>query len=310
MKKRIQINEIEFNFSNLCQAKCFICSDFHGDGNVKLMKPEVFDIAVEQLKDVDFERIQTSGNGDALLNPFYFDYLRELRSTFPHAEIHFYSNFYLMTRRVSDLFIEEKLINEIFTRIDSLDASIFEKSTGLKLSIVLQNLEYFIKQNRRIKVNIGYSNIPSYYKLCKRVFNGLPRKNRFSEETIANIPNELERLRRHFGAIPTCGSIVINKINHSLWGERPIAKANPKTPCPKYQILNNIIWISPNGTLSACGYDDHQCDLVYGDITKEHIIDAWNSSKRKEIMDKIKNRFYKEYPCINPDFCRMYPQEL
>lgn len=310
MRKRLQVNEIEFNFSNVCLGNCFICSDFHGDGNEKFMKPEIFDIAIEQLKSIDFDKIQTSGNGDALLNPLYFDYLRELRSSFPSAEINFYSSFSSMVRRISDLFIEEKFINAIFTRIDSLDPDIFKKSTGLSLSIVLQNLEYFIKTNRRIEVNIGYSNIPSYYKLCKKIYGGLPRKSRFTETELSIIPNEIERLRRYFYNIPTCKPVVISKINQSLWGERPIAKPNSSASCPKYPILDKIIWISPNGTLSCCGYDDHQCDLVYGDITKEHIIDAWNGPKRKEIMKKIRDREIKEYPCINPDFCRMYPQEL
>jgi len=73
--------------------------------------------------------------------------------------------------------------------------------------------------------------------------------------------------------------------------------------CPKIQVIEKVIWILPNGNCTACCYDDRQDAFVVGNIHNEHLLDIFYGDKRKDIIEKIKHRFYKDYPCTNPLCC-------
>jgi hypothetical protein len=304
-----RIPEIELNFSNACTANCFICAKAHGRGNVPLMLAKVFEAVVEQLHDVDFDLIQTSGNGDCFLHPQFTHCLQELRSQFSSAKLVNYSNFALYSPEMADWILGGKLLDEQFTRIDSLDAKIFERSTGISRDLVLGNLEYWIRHNETVKLTIGYSSVPEYYRKCREVLGKPPFHGPFSEAEVAAMPDEYEMVRTYFGAIPTEREIAFYRINQSLWAERedPRTPADPSSPCPKERggILGRVAWICPNGDMSVCGYDDQQDTFIAGNVLQEHLLDIWNGEKRREWLEGIRQRRHKAYPC-NPRCCKLY----
>jgi MoaA/NifB/PqqE/SkfB family radical SAM enzyme len=303
----VRIAEIEINTTNACTGNCFICSKVHGYGNLPMMSEEVFARLVEQLVDIDFDVIQTSGNGDCWLHPHFLDWLRVLRLTFPKATICNYSNFALYDPERTDAVLAERLIDRQFTRIDSLDTDAFGRSTGLNASLVFGNLDYFIRHNNSIDLTIGYSSITQYYHKCKTILGHPPMHGPFGEGEAARMPDEYEAIRKRFGGVPNRRAPGFMRINQSLWAER----ADPRTPkdttghCPKHNLLTQIVWICPNGDVDLCGYDDTQSRFVVGNILDEPLERIWTSRRRLELLDKLMAGDRPTYPC-NPKCCRMY----
>lgn len=299
--ERLKLTEVEFNFSNLCTHDCFICSKYHGCGNVSLMNPHVFYQLIEDLKDIDFNMVQTSGNGDAFLNEHFLEYLSVIRKTFPKVRICFYSNFSIFDQEKSDRIINENLINRVYVRIDSLDPNIANRVTGRPThGQVLKNIEYFMSKNSKIEFEIMYSNIPGYYKRCWEVLGKRPIHSPFSDSEINVIPDEYAKIKKFFGNKP-----FYTRMGHSLWAERIQAKVDLETQCPKLGLFENIIWLHPNGLVGVCGYDDQQSVFIGGNAMAKSISEIWMSKERRDIINMIRDKKYREYPCIDPKCCSM-----
>jgi hypothetical protein len=301
LTKKVRISEIEINFCNACSARCYLCAQAHGRGNRPLMSGEVFDALVGQLGEIDFDVIQTSGNGDCWLHPEFFHWLRILRAKFPRATIVNYSSFLLYTPDRADGVVRERLLDRQHTRIDSLDAEIFSRSANLDARQVFAHLDYFLAQKSGIPLHIGYSSIAGYYRKCRKLLGHPPFHGPFAEEMALELPDELDAIRARFpGAI-------VEPIRHSLWAERE----DPRTPpdvhgsCPKAGLLDRIVWVCPDGSLDACGYDDTQRQFVYGNILDAPLAELWRGARRQEMLARLLARQVEHYPC-NPRCCRMY----
>ena len=306
-----RICEIELNMSNKCGAACYMCSTPHGNKNIPLMTQEVFDAIVDQLHDVDFDVIQTSGNGDGFLNPNWFDWVRRLRSTFPDAKIHFYSSFGPMTKERIDIIVKEDLLDEVYTRIDSLDPATIHKATKrLDGDQVLSNMRYFATAKRKCKFVIGYSSIPQYYRKCRKLLRKEPLLSPFEPWEVAEMRDEFGAIGGYFRKLELGGPTKIYRIRQSMWAERldPRVPSQPLYPCPKMEskILEKIMWICPNGAIDVCGYDDTQGAMAVGNLLLDHILDIWNGEKRKEMLQSIASRSRVGYPCNNPACCVMW----
>lgn len=298
-------SEIELNCSNVCCAECIICSRPHGAGNKPFMEKDVFEMLVTQLQDINFKIIQTSGNGEAFLNPHYLDYIETLKTKFPHIPRWTYNNFSLLNRERADRIVEQDLFSKIHVRIDSLHKWIFEKNSNLNQNIVFNNLKYFLSINKKIPVVILYNNINDYYNKCKKVLDKRPIRDFFTDEELKQIPREEAEIKEYFSWYSPLGTLAptVCTIGHSLWGERLKASQNIKASCPKWNVIQNVIWVSPDGSVIVCCYDDYQSKFICGNIMEEHLLDIFNGEKRKEILEGIKNRKYIDYPCVNPVCC-------
>lgn len=294
--------ELEINFSNLCMASCAICSRPHGYKNKPFMDWDVFTTLVGQLYDVDLKIIQTSGNGEAFLNPYYLDYVYVLKREFPNIPRWTYNNFSLMTKERAERIVDENLFGKVHVRIDSLEKWIFEKNSNLNQDAVFENLKYFLSINKEIPVTILYNNINDYYNKVKKVLNKRPVRDYFTDEELAKVPREEKAIKEYFQPYSKL-PITVCTIGHSLWGERVSAPRNETAPCPKWNVINNVTWVCPNGDVSVCCYDDTQNAFICGNIMQEHILGIYNGEKRKEFLEGIKARKYKDYPCVNPLAC-------
>lgn len=298
-----KIHEVELNFSNLCMAGCIFCSRYHGVGNIPLMQPETFNILVEQLKDVEIGGpIQTSGNGEVFLNLNYLDYVRTLKREFPEVDRWIYNNFSMMTEERSGAVVNEELFDRIHVRIDSLHKWIFERNSNLNFENVMRNLEYFMSINDKIHLVILYNDINIYYNRCKSVIGKRPTRDYYTDKELSKVPDEMNAIESHFRPLAK-SSISFCKINPCLWGERHQAPQDTITPCPKINVIKNVVWVVPNGDVMACCYCDRQDEMYCGNITKEHILDIFYGVKRAEWIRKIENREIIEHPCNNPRCC-------
>jgi MoaA/NifB/PqqE/SkfB family radical SAM enzyme len=265
---------------------------------------DVFNELVCQMKDVDFTMVQTSGNGEAFLNPNYLDYIRVLRKEFPEKEMWTYNNFSQWTPTRSDTIIKERLFTKVHVRIDSLIPWIFERCGNLNHATVFNNLIYFLEKNTDIPVVILYSNINDYYNRVKHVFGNdkRPSKDYFTDDELFIVPDEEKDLKEYFQKYANV-EIDICRMGHSLWGERTNKPLNTTIPCPKFDNIQYITWICPNGDVAVCMYDDTQSTHIAGNIMEEHILDIFYGAKRAEILDNIKHRRITSYPCSNPVAC-------
>lgn len=307
---KCHIPEIELNFSNVCGGNCFICAKAHGRGNSPLMSESVFEAITEQLQDVSFAVLQTSGNGDCLLHPHILDWLRCLRQMFPRVEIHTFSSMSLFDASVADAIIRGRLVDVLHTRIDSLDHDIFCRSTGLNARDIFHNLDAALDivrgMPRAPKIEIGYSSIPGYYAKCDRILGRLPFHGPFSAEEAGQLPCEYSAIARRFpGAVFT-------RINQSLWAERenPLVLPDPDGTCPKLTAIDQTCWVCPDGRIDVCGYDDGQDAFTIGNVLGDHLADIWNSAERLALIEKIRSRVLQKdrWPC-NPRCCRMHRDE-
>lgn len=301
-----RIPEIEINFSNVCGAECIMCSRAHGYGNSFFMSPEVFVVLLNQLKGVDFDMLQTSGNGEAFLNENYLNYISELRQAFPRKPIWTYNNFSMVTPERAHKIVDENLFSKIHVRVDSMRRWIFERSSNLNQNQVFTNLKYFLSINRKVPVMILYNNIVDYYLRCQQVLGQKPIRNYFTEDELSLIPDDEEQeIREYFQAFSKDVKLSSFRVRHSLWGERQGIKKNLSAPCPKFKVISNCVWVCPNGDVDVCCYDDSQRLFVAGNIMEEHLISIFHGEARAEILRKVKNREWTEYPCIDPECCKM-----
>jgi hypothetical protein len=171
-------------------------------------------------------------------------------------------------------------------------------------------MKYFAEQNRRINFTIGYSNVKKYYNLCQRIIGQDPIFNPFTREELDVVFDEYERIQRYFNRLNLIKPLKFMRINQSLWAERIQAEPDFNTKCPKLGMIKNILWICPNGDISVCGYDDRQSDLIAGNILDDSILSIWYGKKRYKILDNIKNRKYRNYPCINPNVVKCIHKEM
>lgn len=297
-----KIFEIELNFSNICGANCIICSRFHGVSNIPFMNKDVFNELIVQLKDVDFEMIQTSGNGEAFLNPNYLDYITTIKEVFPTKPRWTYNNFSLFDKERADRVVKYKLFDKVHIRIDSLEPWVFERNSNLNQNLVFENLKYFLSINKDISVVLLYNNINDYYQRCTEVIGKRPLRDAFTDAELSSVRDEERDIKDYFqrySALP----IDVCRIGHSLWGERTQAPKDIVSKCPKFNIIKNITWICPDGSVETCCYSDKQRDFVAGNIMSQHLLDIFYSKERSDLLKKIENREITEYPCINPKCC-------
>jgi hypothetical protein len=299
----IRIPEIELAFSNLCTAKCFICSRTHGGNNDPIMSWEVFQAALDRMHDIDFDTIQTGGDGDSFLNPIYFDALRELRKNFPKAKIVLYSNFALLGRSIADMLVKERLIDSLFTRVDSVVPEIFNASTGLKMEVVFKNIDYFLLVNREIKFQINYSNIKGYFDKCREVLGKRPYYWKYALEEAPE--DEFEEVKDRFSY---SGNVTFENIKRSFWAERndPDIKPERDMPCGRTHCFESVCYIWTDGDVGICGYDDGQDAMIIGNVLDQTLTEIWQGKRRRKMIDFVTGRGIKIYPCINPKACLFY----
>lgn len=297
----MKIYEVELAFANACTADCYICSKKRGCNNDVFMSPDVFNKAVSELKKIDFEIMQTGGNGDSFLHLNFLDCLRVIRKEFPRVKVSLYSNFFLLFPHVADILIGENLIDLLSTRIDSVIADIFTAATGLDTS-VFDNIDYFLSKNKKINFSINYSNIQRYRDNCRKILNKEPY---YWNEVLDTAPDdEFENVKSRFWN----GKVKFNDIKRTFWAERndPNIKPNPSAQCDRNYCFQNVLYIWPNGDVGVCGYDDEQSELIVGSVMNQNIEEIWNSQRRKNTIDDILNRRITGYPCIDPTMCKFW----
>jgi radical SAM protein with 4Fe4S-binding SPASM domain len=302
MSNKPYIKIIELHFSNRCTGTCVICSRAHGYESFPYCTPDVFRSIVDNLKHVDFSVIQLGGDGDSFLNPNFLDYVKILRTTFPDKTLTLFTNAYMLNESNSNRIIQENLLNNIETRIDTLNEILFRQSTGLDLSVVLNNLTYFMRHNHSIKNHIIYFPLFLYRECVREMLGKEPTYFDNIDESL--LKNEYLDVYRFFKPLakPNTFNFRISEI--CLWGERTDVKPRVHLCSQLNGAFKNQVYIYPNGNIGLCPYDDGQNTFILGNITRDKLNEIWTSATRLETIDNIVNyQYVGTYPCIDPVAC-------
>jgi hypothetical protein len=305
------IHTIELHYSNRCTGDCIVCSKAHGRNKEPFCSYEVVDATVENLKDIDFNWLQVGGDGDSFLNKEVFFYaLRRFRKEFPDKGICLFSNASLLTPENTDILVGEKLLDDIQTRIDSLNPILYKQSTGLKLEKVLDNIKYFFVRNDFIRFHVIYFPLYGYKDFCQGLLGKRPTHWHRIDEAL--LRNEEQDMRTFFYSLPRNEGMV-NRLGFRVsqlcfWGEREDVTPRSAVCTQLNAAFVNQTYIYPDGDIGLCPYDDGQDTFVLGNILRgDKIKDIWDSDLRKQfIKDISEGKYCGTYPCTDPVACGMY----
>ena len=305
---RVEIKTLELHVSNKCTGTCKICCKCFSPNKFKpaFATPEYFRRVIECLKDVDCHELQTSGYGDAFLNPIYLDGLRAIRNAYPSQRIVLYTSAFSLTPERTDRIIRERLLDEINVRVDTTNPQVYAWHTGMNLGQILANMEYFRKHNELIDLTIIYFPLHLYALTCRRILGKEPAF--FHEAEVAGLLRDEEKeVYAMIEAMPGPLRIRTRRSGICLWAERYDAPFDHSVPCRQLDdAFNWQMLIYPNMDCGLCPYDSGQDTLIYGNIFRESIASAWNGDARKRMIDRVRSNEIKDFPCNNRKCCSFY----
>lgn len=317
MSNKPFIHTIELHFSNKCTGDCICCSKAHGGSSPQMVSAEVVDATIRNLQHIEFNWLQLGGDGDSFLNPEFIPSLRKYRKAFPNVGLCLFSNGSMLTEDMSDVLITERLLDDIQTRIDSLNPDLYRQSTGLSLDKVLNNIQYFYLMNDFIRYHIIYFPLYAYKYLCKQMLNkDMPTHWHRIDESL--LRDEAAEVKQFFYTLPRNEKMTEAQMNFRispicLWGERediPPVFDKVCTQLPENKgCFRNQTYIYPNGNIGSCAYDDAQDTFILGNVLTSDtaLKEAWEGTKRQQFIDGVRSgRFFGTYPCTNPVACGMY----
>jgi MoaA/NifB/PqqE/SkfB family radical SAM enzyme len=308
---------IEFHISNVCTGRCVVCSKAHGGTNNPMVSDEVIDRAIDRLQEASGTwRLQLGGDGDSFLHSGFLAYCATMRRRLPGSHHCLFTSAYLLTPERSDDIIEERLLDEVQIRVDSLDPAIYRKSTGLDLETVLFNIRYFAAKNDHAHLCIIYMPLYRYRQTCRERLNKEPTYfGRVDVQSpglcLKALRNEYVEMCEYFRNTRSQFPIEVRTTGISLWAERTDC-AFSDAPCPRLPEntpgdMSRQLYIYPNGNYGLCGYDDAQCEFILGNVFDHSIREVWNGPQMQEYMNRIRNRTPDDHPacCVNPEACKM-----
>ena len=295
------LKNICLSLSTLCQANCVYCPQDRGRNlKVKNMPISLVRKITDEVRSshLEIKWIQLSENGDALMNPDFIKILRLLKERCPNAKKMLYTNFSLLNKYKAKIILEEELIHAVSGSIDSVNKDIFNKINDLNFENVMTNLKDFISVRDRLNSPVGVLaralTLHSYAESIKNNLGFFPRNISPSDvplldEDIA-IKAELERFLN-----PDKDGITNSFIFG--WNERGrfANLAGYTTPvfCPMLKRIETDAFIAPDGSWYSCCLD-HKCEIVFGNVNTASLESIFNSGKRLDFLDKLRNQKYFE----------------
>jgi len=306
--------EVNLALSNRCNAKCIWCPTTRGTKhNFDMPKETAFKILDELENWPNHIGIVHFGeNGEALYNPDFIEILRYARKKLPKTKINMLSNFGMMTKELAEVILKERLIDEFQVNIDGHDAESYYAVKKISYKSVLKNVIRYL-QIRKVwhpeqwfVVNV----VPAfeYTAAVKMLMQDSP-----DQVPDATVPfSNLAAVEQSWKKILEKYNVVIRHQSPGMWAERKTFLRNrdrikidqSKIDCPMFHRVESEAFIAPNGDWYPCCLDDNN-DIVLGNVNTQSLKEIYDSQKRHEFVEKLRNRQYEEigYPCNTVACC-------
>ncbi len=313
---------IELHFANTCTGNCVVCSKAHGHDRQHFVSGDVVTATIGRLQETGKEdyNLQLGGDGDSFLHPHFLDHVARLKRALPGCHRCLYTSAFSLTPERSNRIVRGQLINQIEVRIDSLRPTLYYQSTGMFLSVVRANLEYFARINDCTDLCLIYMPLYRYRAMCEAALGKPPTYlGRLDPALMRDEWSDVLQFAKGLNGPIAKGltgprPVAARVTGISLWAERTDCKFSDY-PCPRLpenqpgDMLRQL-YIYPDGSYGLCGYDDGQDTFLLGNVFDDSIEDVWNGDKMHDYMSQIRNRTADNHPvcCVNPRACRMWDE--
>lgn len=304
---------IELHLSNKCTGDCVVCSKAHGGARAPYMQAEVFDAILSQLRQMQFTgTVQLGGDGDAFLHPRFLDFTARLRDAVPNAHLCLYTSGFSLTSERRDRIIEERLLDEMQVRIDSLNPAVYQQSTGLDFDIVWESVFQFAAAAKDTRLCLIYFPLYLYPTYCRKILGKEPTYFRCRGLAEAQLHDEFAELKRRVGDWGVANPVEVRRTGICLWAERTDCDYSD-AKCPQLEENSTGAWgrqmyVLPDGAVMCCPYTDDQNTFILGNVLDDWMTDLWACDRKKAFADQVRNRTKSDHPapCVNPKCCLMW----
>ena len=264
----------------------------------------------------DIKNIHMSENGEGLYHRDFVEILRYIKKNLPNTEIDMLSNFGLMSKRMSRVLLEERLITSIQVNVDGHNDRAYRSVKGISFSSIMKNVKEFLEIKKELKVDMSFGiNVMPAFEYSAAVFKF------FGKNPIQHPPGEAvpfssfeltkQSLLEYLGQDLYDELFLVRHSKPGLWAERERFKTgefkiDEDLNCPLIDRVQEEMFIAPNGDYYACCLDDNN-DKVLGNLKENTVLEIWNSQERINFVNNLKmQRFDKiGYPCNTVGACQM-----
>lgn len=310
---------VGLSLSSACVAKCVWCPANRGTRIKKkfmrlpAVQKIIDEIAGNEELRTNLVRVKCGENGDALLNPDFLEILRYIRKVLPEKEIRLHTNFQHVTKEISDVIVEEFLINKIICNLDGADKAHYEAVKKIDYDNVLGNFDYFRQRRgelqREIYFEIYCLPLKMYAHQLSSALGVLPLQA--TQEQIDALDDDYHATLRML--IPRCTQLDQVFCSRVFgWAEREqFANAKidyKKHVCPflRDDQLETEAYIAPDGSWYICCWDANN-ENVFGNVLETSVAEVLYGERRKTMIQLIKDQKFGEIggPCKTVNCCDM-----
>lgn len=311
------INAVNLSITNLCTSDCVYCPKDRGDCcGVPTMSIETFDALMANLVQASdglgdpIKTFRLGENGDLFINKNAIYFFRTIRSRFPKATIELYNHFRILTPSITDILLDEKLIDAVFMNIDGLGHS-FESTKKTSFPVTMDNFLYFINKRNSLNLHIPMSirtlTLTQYTDVVYSQYGVLPA------QVTPPVPKETDGFQSVSSA---CRQLLrkgdsLKRSWPILWAEREMLKNvhvnENKYSCPMLARIKSEIFVSPEGKCYLCCLDSRQ-ELLIGDLTTTKLENILSSPQRLLYIKDLGNRRFSKTggPCRTIHCCQIH----
>lgn len=249
--------------TNACNLKCIMCRNASMKRKRGFMPTDLAQDAISQARDLGIKRVALYTTGESLLHPSFIKIVKICKKLKVYCYLT--SNGTLLNKRLSSEIIDSGL--------DSIKFSVDHSAIG----------EY---EGTRIGAN--YKRLIKNLSMLKQLRDSRRSRMKIYIGAIVMRTNEenMSQFKKFFRPYvdDICFSPLVNQggnMNTAYNELSPLQKIKScllHRPC---RLLWDRIVISWEGYLTACCLD-YEMDLVYGELTKMSMKDAWNSLKMRQ----------------------------
>ena len=314
-----QLTSLNFALSNRCNAKCIWCPTTRGIKSNFDMDTELVYKIVDEVSSKEFpyklKTIHISENGEALYHKDFVDIVRYIKRKLPDARLDMLSNFGLMSKKVAKVLTEEKIFDTIQVNIDGHDEHSYRAVKGIPFKSVMKNLKYFLEYRRDYNPELDFKiNVMPAFEYTATVYYALgenPEQVKPGQAVpFSTYDMVCQSLLDHLGSELYDSLTTIKHSKPGLWAERDKFKKLGFDPeqnlkCPMVDVLEQSIYVAPNGDYYACCLDDNN-DLVLGNLKDNTVLELWHSQDRIQFVDDLKAQSFEKigYPCNTVCACQ------
>ncbi len=245
-----------------CPADCVFCPNKKITGRPVDMPWELFTKIVDECRGKEIAEFHPFINGEPLASPYIEDALDYIYRNIPEADVHIYTNGYLLDDSMTSMLLDHSNVREVHFSIDGFSKQVYEQHRrGLVYERVIDNVKGFLA---RIKLHPGQV-------VTRVVFTMTPE----NESEVPDFRRFWEGLVDTVDVLPCDGR----------GGEARLPAFMNAQQLGCFQVADRTYILSDGSVVLCC--KDWAGYTVLGNVNEESLQSIWNSVEYRSLRDKI-----------------------